>query len=320
MTDCIKSIIEDLNEKSKKWLSSANNENEFSKLIIFAVIAFFIIFFFGLIFIVIDTIINANLDSDSEATSNIIGSAGTFGDFLGGTLNPVLSFLTFMGLLITILLQSKELEQTRQELKRSAKAQEQTEETLKIQTKNLEKQKFETTFFALLNQHNDLLKELNSLNPLRTDQHSVIKVVEMALFEKDHNSIADAKIELEKFNSECGHYFRVLYQILKYIALECPGSTVRHDKEFINVDLSSEISDSEKFYSNIVRSFLSYNITQILAVNCYCTSVYDIYYTYKLLTERYEFFEHMPFRNDNKVLKECKCFYNPRAFGNSTFT
>lgn len=49
-------------------------------------------------------------------------SYGTFGDFFGGVLNPILTFLTFMGLLFTILLQQSELKLTRKELKDSAAA------------------------------------------------------------------------------------------------------------------------------------------------------------------------------------------------------
>ncbi|MBY0573763.1 MAG: hypothetical protein K2P84_08790 [Undibacterium sp.] len=58
---------------------------------------------------------------------------GTFGDFLGGTLNPILSFLGLIALLLTIVLQSKELESTRKELERAASAQESTEKVLKEQ-------------------------------------------------------------------------------------------------------------------------------------------------------------------------------------------
>ncbi|MEY4590486.1 MAG: hypothetical protein RL497_2562 [Pseudomonadota bacterium] len=44
---------------------------------------------------------------------------GPFGDFFGGMLNPILTFLTFMGLLVTIILQQKELRLTRTEIKAS---------------------------------------------------------------------------------------------------------------------------------------------------------------------------------------------------------
>ena len=65
---------------------------------------------------------------------------GQFGDFIGGTANPVLSFLTLIALALTIILQSRqlsissrELELTRDELRRSAKAQELSEEALRAQ-------------------------------------------------------------------------------------------------------------------------------------------------------------------------------------------
>lgn len=44
---------------------------------------------------------------------------GTFGDFVGGTLNPILSFFALMALLITIILQNRELEATREEIAQS---------------------------------------------------------------------------------------------------------------------------------------------------------------------------------------------------------
>ncbi|MDO8329120.1 MAG: hypothetical protein Q7T36_01450 [Fluviicoccus sp.] len=49
-------------------------------------------------------------------------STGSFGDLFGGVLNPLLTFLMFMGVLITIVLQQKELKLTRKELKKSSMA------------------------------------------------------------------------------------------------------------------------------------------------------------------------------------------------------
>lgn len=80
------------------------------------------------------------ISSDSSAW-------GQFGDFVGGTANPLLGFLTLIVLALTIVLQSKqlsissrelelsrrELELTRDELRRSAEAQEQSEKALKDQ-------------------------------------------------------------------------------------------------------------------------------------------------------------------------------------------
>lgn len=98
--------------------------NEYIKfLLIILVFAVVIIFFvFGFYFLHF----NEGVSSDPNVW-------GTFGDFIGGTLNPVLSFLSLIALLFTIVLQQKELgysrkelEYTRKELERSAKAQEAT--------------------------------------------------------------------------------------------------------------------------------------------------------------------------------------------------
>ena len=50
---------------------------------------------------------------------------GTFGDYLGGTLNPIISFLALIGLLYTIHQQAQEMQATREELKQAAEQQRQ---------------------------------------------------------------------------------------------------------------------------------------------------------------------------------------------------
>jgi len=49
---------------------------------------------------------------------------GVFGDFVGGSLNPFLSFLSLIAILFTIVLQNRELAATRKEMEASRKAQE----------------------------------------------------------------------------------------------------------------------------------------------------------------------------------------------------
>lgn len=71
---------------------------------------------------------------------------GVFGDYIGGVLNPVLSFFAFIALLYTIVLQSRELKLTRGEMEKSSLA-------LKEQSYTLKLQNFENTFFKLLEIH-----------------------------------------------------------------------------------------------------------------------------------------------------------------------
>ena len=139
---------------------------------------------------------------------------GTFGDFFGGTINPLLSFLSLMALLLTILLQSKEQE-------RSAVSQENSEKYLIKQESIQQKQQFERTFFALLEQNNLILEKITSPNVQFSDNKSNLEYVHQRVFDGQTQYLANVKYVLERNNSFCGHYFRNLYQVLKFIAINC---------------------------------------------------------------------------------------------------
>ncbi|HHW2076571.1 TPA: putative phage abortive infection protein [Pseudomonas aeruginosa] len=247
---------------------------------------------------------------------------GTFGDFIGGTLNPILSFLGLIALLLTIVLQSKELEATRTELARAASAQEKTENALKEQAKTQLRQQFESTFFSLLDQHNKALEKLSTISNKWTNSRSDLDIVKENVFKESVKNLAQAKDSLETQNNLCGHYFRTLYQTLKLIATSAPNSTIGVTFETNSIE-STPINPDEKMYSNIVRSFLSYDATQLLAINCYCSGEHDTYWKFKLLIERYSFLEHMPFeinKSNNELLQLTKDFYSSKAFGLSQFS
>ncbi|MBA4721909.1 MAG: hypothetical protein H2067_12360 [Alcanivorax sp.] len=88
------------------------------------------------------------LDFKDEPTISTINSYGSIGDLFGG-LSALFSGLAFAGLIYTILLQRKDLESTRKEVSRQSSA--------------YQKQRFEDTFFQLLNLRNNVLKELDLL-------------------------------------------------------------------------------------------------------------------------------------------------------------
>ena len=88
------------------------------------------------------------------------GDWGAFGDFIGGTLNPIFAFLSLIAILMTIRIQSKELKTsteelklTRGEVKRSADAQKEHSESIKLQN-------FENTFFKMLDLHTSITRTL----------------------------------------------------------------------------------------------------------------------------------------------------------------
>lgn len=243
---------------------------------------------------------------------------GTFGDFVGGTLNPVLSFFALIALLLTIILQSKELEATREELQRSATAHEKSEISLKKQSDILSRQQFEQTFFSFLEQHNAALEKISTDSGRWTKGRSDLDIVRESILRA--TTLEEAKQKLEEKNGLCGHYFRILYQLLKFIATNIPNGEIgtSFDKEAI---VKSGLAENEKMYSNMVRSFLSYNVSQVLAINCYCDGENSTYWRYKQLLERYEFLEHMPFAIDKEqsaLLLKTRAYYSA-AFGNSGF-
>ncbi|MGX1203792.1 hypothetical protein [Marinobacter sp. MBR-105] len=97
---------------------------------------------------------------------------GTFGDFVGGILSPILSFSALIALLLTIVLQSRqleisknELEATRQELARSAAAQEKAE---KAQLKQAKAQEIAARIAAinqLLQLEDEVIRQISSWKP-----------------------------------------------------------------------------------------------------------------------------------------------------------
>ncbi len=244
---------------------------------------------------------------------------GTFGDYVGGILNPVFGLLSFSALLITISMQAKELREAREQFSRSADAQEKSEKVLKIQAATLIKQQFESTFFSLLEQHNNALESISKVSI--TTGASIVDLAHDEIFDWERSSLEDAKIAMDGHGENFGHYFRVLYQLLKYLSVCIPGSDLA-DGFSVEALEKAPLQPSEKMYSNIIRSFIRVDVAQLLAVNCFCKSELDQYYKFKILVERYSLLEHMPFNvqgNCDQVLLQAAAFYSRTAFGESDY-
>lgn len=212
------------------------------------------------------------------------GVLGTFGDSFGA-LNTLFSGLAFSGIIISIFLQSKELKETRGEIKAQGKQ-------FELQTEALTKQIFENTFFQLLHLHNEITQsitvdQLGSFSANKRDltgrgafkelysnkfgQH--IFVYELGLNESEcpDNTNDYYLMFHEVYGSQLGHYFRNIYQILKFVD---QGSVV-----------------NKKFYTNLLRAQLSSYELALLFFNCLSDLGIE---DFKPLVEKYEFFEHLP--------------------------
>ena len=122
---------------------------------------------------------------------------GQFGDFIGGTANPILSFITLVLLAFTLAVQNRQLnissrelelsrkalEFTRQELQRSAQAQELSEISLKVQAESALSAAKISGYDSLLKQYSEHLIKIQT-----SEDSSIDKQVK--------NTFLDLQIEM----------------------------------------------------------------------------------------------------------------------------
>lgn len=190
---------------------------------------------------------------------------GTFGDFMGGTLNPIFALFSLYAIIVTIKVQAKELELTRKSMNESNTAQQEQSDSFKKQNVSVKLQTFENTFFKLLEHHNGLVEKFNfsSTDGLSNIfQKTDLEVTE--IFYKESN-----KGNVKKF-------FMTLYQVLKFIRIQ--------EENFQN-----EPYFKAKLYTNIIRATFDDQLLTLLAINCSLEGFEE----YKKLIEKYEFMEHL---------------------------
>lgn len=218
--------------------------------------------------------------------SNKQSDWGSFGSYVGGTISALFASLSFLTLLYAIYLQRKELNTAITALNKSADAHEQ-------QVKNNEIQKFESTFYSLLEQHNQALKELTSSNIEYHAYLSNLKTIEENISQADY--LKNRQLHILE-NVELSQYFRVLYQLLKFVAKNnVKNPEKRFDEEYIGCRDSIVTNENEeKLYASIIRSFIPVNVLPVLALNCIPSyKGLNNLQMYWGLFERYEFLEHM---------------------------
>ena len=199
---------------------------------------------------------------------------GTYGDFFGGVVNPVLTFGTLIALAITILMQRLQLRDARNETK---------ENSLHAQ-----QQAFESTFFNLLSLHTENVKNLRFDDDDRTGQHvpegRAVFAGILAYLGRDSkyadNRLTCYRLLQKNKNDILGHYFRHLYQILNHI------------ENFKASMASGEKYIFQKRYASILRAQLSSHELVLLLLNCTKGTVGEG--RFRDLVVKYEFLEHLP--------------------------
>lgn len=180
---------------------------------------------------------------------------GQKGDFFGGFLNPILTFLTFLALLVTLTLQRSELVESRVQFTRSADA--------------LSGQNSQSSFYQLLAIHNQIIEGMSVFDPA-TKQHvhgrEIFRVIYSDLrrdFRKrqerrsrrtglrtggGREMITRSYAAVYRAHQQrLGHYFRYLYNTLLIV------ETLPDSKRYIKL-LRALLSDQELLV-------LYYNVT-----------------------------------------------------------
>lgn len=229
-----------------------------------------------------------------------LGELGTSGDSYGA-LNTLFSGLAFAGIIISILLQSKELQETRAEL-------EGQKEQFILQNASLSRQVFENTFFQLIHLHNEITGAVSQLSGHFDREREVrgrkaIGFLFAKYIEKEHrtwqqhvpepqNSSEEFELFHLAYHDQLGHYFRNVYQILKFVDM-------------------SEMKE-KKIYTNLLRAQLSSEELALLFYNCLSEYGRE---KFKPLTEKYALFEHLPVYSSFSL--EDARSYEATAFGSS---
>ncbi len=250
---------------------------------------------------------------------------GTVGDMFG-VINSLFSGLALAGIILTILLQRKELKYQREELRDTRKEFQTQNETLKIQ-------RFENTFFHLLDQHHQIVNAIDftyhskkKREPLTLNQMwknadlpvadlESITITGRDVFRYKYNKLKEKikvegsdflEIYLKDYNeakADFGHYFRNLYRIIKII----DETDFFYDSNKVNED---EIFKIKYRYATILRAQISdYELAWVF-YNCLSENGRE---KFKPLIEKYSFFNNLP--EELIATKIHLNLYNVSAYG-----
>lgn len=259
------------------------------------------------------------------SVTNDSATWGTFGDYLGGTLNPIISFLALIGLLYTIHQQAQEMQATREELKQAAEQQRQQVEQQSCQSEIFNLQQFESTFFSLLEQHNKAVEKIEAESIFEELHNIYNKKIDQITTRKPSEELSNS-LAIKTINQhyELKSYFNLLFQILKFISISLSKNSESNNSEDSKITIKDFDSDNkrskeklsheyinskERMYSDILRSFIPNIILKLLALNCLTIDKFsrdnrlETLYNFQGLLNRYALLEQLQlvFTDINKI-------------------
>jgi len=199
---------------------------------------------------------------------------GQRGDFFGGFLNPILTFLTFLTLLVTLGLQRTELIESRVQFTRSADA--------------LSQQNSQSSFYQLLSIHNQIVDGMSVSDPVRQENgpmqgrevfrviYSDLRRIHRDAQKKNNGRLLERELIQRSYGKSyrshqetLGHYFRYLYNTIHLL----------------------QRSEDHETYIKLLRAILSDQELLVLFYNVVASAPGE---NFRPLAVAHELFDNMP--------------------------
>ncbi|MCW7503531.1 hypothetical protein [Leptospira paudalimensis] len=122
----------------------------------------------------------------NKPVSNLLEDWAHFGDFFGGIIGSILTFLTLLTVILTLYYQREELITTRQELKESMRIASLQEESLRSQANAQNKSLFESGFMQMIEIHFRLIDSYK-IGTRDGGQHFIQEIINLTEILRENN-------------------------------------------------------------------------------------------------------------------------------------
>ncbi|MGH8448443.1 putative phage abortive infection protein [Pseudomonas sp.] len=248
---------------------------------------------------------------------------GQLGDFVGGILNPLLSFVAFIAVLINLVLQRRDLSLAREEAREANKTQKLQSMIFEKQNQAVERQNFESTFFRLLDMHSQQF--VYAFVEPKGNREKVVgaecfawvrsSFLPRVTYGQQVSNLVLRNVDAFSENYSIGmlRYFRNLHQILKFIDGYGSSSGLR-EGTMVGMRIRKAVRQygAQRAYANMLRAQFSNDEQCCLFLNCLTEKGAGL----KYYVEKYSLLKGMEFPDPYRG-EEIKGLYQPIAFADS---
>lgn len=218
-----------------------------------------------------------------------LNKLSAFGDSFG-SINTFISSFALIGVIWSVIMQKKELQLQREELRKTTEELHSQKEEFEQQNKTARYQRFDNTFFQLLNNQREKIQDLHiSFTNLHEvfvsedEKYDGRDVFKNILFHRlPNNRLSTNLISLVNAKQAWEGYYSYYYASISTLYFK----GLLHLLEYISSSSITDESDKE-FYANIVRTSLSKNELITLFLHA---QIYDVD-RFKHVIYRFSFFQ-----------------------------